>query len=272
MITITTLLSTLIMTSVLFAGEPINTVCPFTGNPVNSEVTTTVGEVDVAFCCGGCKGGFEKWDNEKQMSYINGLKSEKKIADAKSVVLVHTPYLLDICPISGSKLDSKDKAITEIIDGREIRFCCAGCVPYFNKDKEAKFKEIDAKMIAQQLPFYPIDTCIVSGEPLDKKGGSADFIYGNRLFRTCCNDCKAEFLADPVNYVAELDEEIIKLQKKSYPITTCVVGKGPLDGMGGPDYMIVGNRLVQLCCAGCRPKVLSDPLGAFALIDEASKE
>jgi len=92
------------------------------------------------------------------------------------------------------------------------------------------------------------------------------------LFRTCCNDCKAEFLADPVNYVAELDEEIIKLQKKSYPITTCVVGKGPLDGMGGPDYMIVGNRLVQLCCAGCRPKVLSDPLSAFALIDEASKE
>jgi hypothetical protein len=41
--------------------------------------------------------------------------------------------------------------------------------------------------------------------------------------------------------------------------------------MGGPDNMIVGNRLVQLCCAGCRPKVLKNPLAVFAEIDKAKK-
>ena len=62
------------------------------------------------------------------------------------------------------------------------------------------------------------------------------------------------------------------MHKKTYPLTTCVIGEGPLDGMGGPDYMIVGNRLVQLCCSGCRAKVLKDPLATFAIIDAAMKE
>jgi YHS domain-containing protein len=160
-----------------------------------------------------------------------------------------------------------DKLSIEIIDGREVRFCSADCIPKFNADKEAKFKEIDAKMIAQQIPWYPITTCIVSGDELNIHSSAVDFIYGNRLFRTCCNDCKGEFLTDPKNYVAELDEEIVKAQKRTYPLTTCIISTGPLDGMGGPDLMIVGNRLVQLCCAGCRDRVLADPLKVFALID-----
>ena len=44
-----------------------------------------------------------------------------------------------------------------------------------------------------------------------------------------------------------------------------------LDGMGGPDNFIVGNRLVQLCCADCRAKVLKDPLKVFAELDAAKK-
>ena len=252
----------------LFA--PINETCPFTGNPVNPEVTTTVGEVEVAFCCGGCKGGFEKWEDTKKMAYITDLKTDKKVKDAKSSVVVHTPYLLDICPISGNALDSMGGAVTEIIDGREIRFCCAGCPPKFKEDKKAQFEKLDALMIAGQLPYYPTTTCIISGEDLEFHDGIVNFIYGNRLFRVCCNNCKAEFLEDPAKYVPELDEEIIKVQKKTYPLTTCIIGKGPLDGMGGPDYMIVGNRLVQLCCSGCRDKVLKDPLAAFALIDAAN--
>jgi len=35
--------------------------------------------------------------------------------------------------------------------------------------------------------------------------------------------------------------------------------------------LVVGNRLVQLCCGGCKAKVLKDPLAAFALIDAAKK-
>jgi len=264
---IISLLAVATIASIAFAKAPVNETCPFTGNPVNPEVTLSVDDVEIAFCCGGCKGGFAKWDKEKQLTYIADQKSEKQVADSKAEIAVHTPYLLDICPISGNKLDSMGGAVVEIIDGREVRFCCGGCVPKFNEDKTAQFEKLDKLMIQQQLPFYPGDTCVISGEKLDFHDGVVNFIYGNRLFRVCCNNCKAEFLEDPARYVPELDDKIIKLQKRTYPLSTCIIGKGPLDGMGGPDYMIVGNRLVKLCCAGCRDKVMKDPLSAFALID-----
>jgi len=268
---IISLIAVTTIASLTFALTPINETCRFTGNPVNAEVTYAVGDVEIAFCCNGCKGGFAKWDKEKQTTYIADQKAEKQVADAKSKMVVHTPYLLDTCPISGNKLDSMGGSVTEIIDGREVRFCCAGCPPKFKADKESQFKKLDALMIAQQLPFYPTNTCVISGESLDFHGGVVNFIYGNRLFRTCCNDCKAEFLSEPAKYVPELDEEIIKVQKKKYPLKTCVIGKGALKGMGGPDYMIVGNRLVQLCCSGCRATVLKNPLATFAIIDAAKK-
>lgn len=266
-VALTTFLST-----VSLAEEPVNSDCPFTGNPVNPEVTTKVGEDSVAFCCGGCLSGFNKWEDERKATYV----AEQKASNAKSytkddanVLYVKTPYLLDTCPITGKKLDSMGGEVVEIINGREVRFCCASCPEKFKSDKEAQFKILDVLMIKQQLPFYPTDTCLVSGKTLDFHGGAINFIYGNRLFRTCCNNCKSEFLDDPAKFVPEIDDIIIKTQKKTYPLTTCVIGKGPLDGMGGPDNMIVGNRLVQLCCGSCRPKVLSNPLAAFALIDAA---
>ena len=265
----TLLIATITLPTFAFAVEPVNDICPFTGNPVNPEVTAQVGDDAVAFCCGGCLNGFNKWDDERKIAYVVEQKATKQAAEES--LAVTTPYLLDTCPITGNKLGSMGEPPVEIIDGREVRFCCAGCIPKFKADKVTKFKEIDAKMIAQQLPYYPIDTCVVSGEKLDSKDAVVNFIYGNRLFRTCCNDCKDEFLANPAEFVPELDEAIIKSQKKSYPITYCVIGRGELGGMGGPDNMIVGNRLVQLCCAGCRPKVLKNPLAVFAEIDKAKK-
>ncbi|MDP7008807.1 MAG: hypothetical protein QGI78_04470 [Phycisphaerales bacterium] len=258
---------------IVFAGEPVNEVCPFTGNAVNPAVTAQVGEDTVAFCCGGCLNGFKKWEESRKEMYVAEQKAlhAKPAESGSDILVVQTPYLLDVCPITGKKLGSMGEPPAEIIDGREVRFCCAGCIPKFKENKNAMFAKLDKLMIAQQLPYYPIDTCIVSGDKLDSKDAAVDFIYGNRLFRTCCNDCKDEFLEDPAAYVPELDEAIIKAQKPTYPLDYCVIGRGPLDGMGGPDHMIVGNRLVELCCAGCRPKILKDPLKAFAEIDEAKK-
>lgn len=256
------------------AGEPINNACPISGDDINPEITVTIGYDTVGLCCNGCVKGFKKWDRERQLEYIADQKSEQstpKVTDEVTELAVQTPYLLDTCPISGKELGSMDDTIIEVIDGREVRFCCSKCPPKFKADKTAQFKKLDALMIKQQLPFYPTNTCVISGEELDFHGGAVNFIYGNRLFRTCCNDCKAEFLDEPAKYVPELDEEIIKAQKRKYPLKTCVIGKGALNGMGGPDYMIVGNRLVQLCCSGCRGGVLKDPLGTFATIDAAKK-
>lgn len=264
--------ATISLPTLAFAGEPVNTNCPLSGNPVNPEHVVTVGDDTVALCCGGCVGGFKKWDESRQLAFIAEQKTSKETPDAveeTSALAVNTPYLLESCPISGEELGSMDSIIVENIDGREVKFCCAKCATSFKDDKKAQFKKLDALMIKQQLPFYPTNTCVISGEPLDFHGGAVNFIYGNRLFRTCCNDCKREFLDEPAKHVPELDEAIIKKQKRSYPLTNCVIGKGPLDGMGGPNFLIVGNRLVKLCCDGCEAKVLKNPLATFLLIDAA---
>ena len=268
------ILVAILLPTLAYAGEPVNKTCPISGEDINPDITVNVGYDTIGLCCNGCVKGFKKWDREKQLEYIADQKSEQstpKVTEEVTELAVQTPYLLDTCPISGKKLGSMGDTIVEVIDGREVRFCCDKCPPKFKADKTAQFKKLDVLMIKQQLPFYPINTCVISGESLDFHGGAVSFIYGNRLFRTCCNDCKAEFLDEPAKYVPELDEEIIKAQKRKYPLTTCVIGKGNLKGMGGPDYMIVGNRLVQLCCAGCRGGVLKDPLGTFAIIDAAKK-
>jgi len=262
-----------VLPTIVFASEPVNETCPFTGNAVNPNVTARVGEDSVAFCCGGCLNGFNKWEDSRKEMYVAEQKAlHAKPAEATAEELVvKTPYLLDVCPITGKKLGSMGEVVVEMIDGREVLFCCAGCPPKFKENKKEMFASLDKLMIAQQLPYYPITTCVVNGEELDSKDAVVDFIYGNRLFRTCCNDCKTEFLEDPAKFIPELDEAIVKAQQPTYPLDYCVIGRGPLDGMGGPDHMIVGNRLIELCCAGCRPKILKDPLAAFAEIDKAKK-
>ena len=78
---------------------------------------------------------------------------------------------------------------------------------------------------------------------------------------------KDMFLKNPGKYFKYIEKELIKQQIKNYPLTTCAVANSPLDGMGGPDWMIVGSRVVGLCCAGCRPKVKREPIEYLNKID-----
>lgn len=55
------------------------------------------------------------------------------------------PYPLDTCIVSGEKLGSMGAPIVKVYDGREVRFCCSGCVKRFEADKAAYLAKIDAK-------------------------------------------------------------------------------------------------------------------------------
>jgi len=184
------------------------------------------------------------------------------------------PYTLDTCPISGMKLGSMGDPIIKVYDNREVRFCCGGCISTFEKNIEKQFSEIDKKIIDQQLPHYTLTTCIVSGGPLEKDGQDIDvnFVYNNRLIRVCCPPCIEKFKQDPQKYLAKLDEEFARQQREDYPLDTCVVGGGKLGSMGEPVEIVVANRLVRFCCAGCKPSFMKDPLKYFAMIDKTEND
>lgn len=126
----------------------------------------------------------------------------------------------------------------------------------------------DAQVIAAQMPSYPLETCVVSGEPL--AGGDmtpVDVVHDGRLVRLCCKGCLKDLKKDPASYLAKIDTAVVAAQKSTYPLTTCPLTGAPL-GAGAID-VVHGTRLVRLGGEACRAKFAADPQAALAKVDAA---
>jgi hypothetical protein len=72
------------------------------------------GNQEVLLCCKSCKKDFEK-DKKTAMAKIS--EAWKKVK----------PYPLEVCIVSGEKLQSAE-AVGVVSEGRELNFCCKDCV------------------------------------------------------------------------------------------------------------------------------------------------
>ncbi|MHC4081076.1 MAG: hypothetical protein ACYSU2_07115 [Planctomycetota bacterium] len=185
---------------------------------------------------------------------------------------VGDPYPLDTCPVSGKELGSMGDPIVMMHEGREVRLCCKGCIKTFETDAARYFKEIDQKIIEQQLPYYPVTTCVVSGEPLGSMGEPVNYVHNNRLMRLCCKGCLRALKNDPTAYLGVLNGAVVAQQGTRYPLATCVISKQKLGSMGEPIDYIVANRLVRFCCAGCTGAFNRAPAAHLATVDKAWKK
>lgn len=170
---------------------------------------------------------------------------DKRVGDA---------WPLDTCVVSGMKLDSMGEPIVRIHEGREVRFCCAGCLNPFNADPTAHLAKADAKIIEQQKANYPLDYCIVdTPEKLsDDESKNSYHVIGNRLFIFCCPPCEKQVKADPDTYFRTLNKAVSESQRASYPTDTCVVSGDKLGGEMGEIVEYVHNgELFLFCCKGC---------------------
>lgn len=182
-------------------------------------------------------------------------------------------YSLDKCIVSGQKLGSMGDPVIYDYKGREIRFCCKGCVKKFEAEPTAWLKKIDVAMVKAQLPYYTVKECVVTGEKLGgAMGKPVDYVYNNRLVRFCCSSCVKTFDKSPAKYTAKLDKAVIAKQTKAYPLDTCVVLGSKLGTMGKPVDYVTGNRLVRLCCKGCVKALEKEPAKYLGMIDKALKD
>ena len=169
-------------------------------------------------------------------------------------------YTLDTCPVTGGKLGSMGPPLIKEYNGREVRFCCAGCPAKFEASSERYLAEIDAKIVKQQKALYPLEVCLVDGKKLGSMGPALDYVYQNRLVRLCCNGSLSKFKKEPAKFLKQLDEAVIKKQRASYPTEVCLVSGEKLGGdMGDAIDHVIGNRLFRLCCKGCVKKVNAEP-------------
>ena len=80
------------------------------------------------------------------------------------------PYLLDTDPVSGEKLGPPEKLVVVQHEGRELRFANEQNAKALQADPQKYVAAVDAALVRQQMAFYPLQTCVVSGEKLDAQG------------------------------------------------------------------------------------------------------
>ena len=262
------------------APKPINRMCPVGKEPIDPEAGTFMYKGHaIGICCPSCSEEFMAWDEKKRDEFVALALAHKEPGEAHKAVAVAAkkapawsdPYPLGTCPVSGEPLGEMGDPIVKKYNGREIRFCCKKCVGKFEKDLKASMKKVDEAIIKDQMRYYPLQTCPVSGEPLTEDGEdkAVNFVYGNRLVRLCCNMCKKKFKANPQKYIAALDKAAADAQRKDYPLNTCPVSGEQLGEMGDPVEVVVAGRLVRLCCNMCKPKIMANPKPFLDKIDAA---
>ncbi|MFT4543270.1 MAG: hypothetical protein ACI841_003765 [Planctomycetota bacterium] len=176
-------------------------------------------------------------------------KEEAKVDDA-AIIKAQLPfYPVTTCVISGEALG--DSPANTVVNGRLVRTCCTKCARMVAKDPERIIAKLDEQVIAAQTKNYPFESCIISDEALDSMGGPLDFVHEGRLVRVCCKGCVKSFTRKSDRYFAKINAAMIKMQKSSYKLTTCVVsGELLADKPNAVDHLH-GDKLVRLCCGSC---------------------
>jgi len=127
----------------------------------------------------------------------------------------------------------------------------------------------DEELIAAQLPSYPLETCVVSGEPLggEDMGEPVDEIHDGKLVRFCCKGCLKDFRKDPAPFVQKIDDAVVTAQRAEYPLESCPA----CDAKLGDDAvdMVHGTRLVRMCGVECARQHGPDDRKILARVDAA---
>lgn len=253
------------------AAETVNIACPMTGRPVKASAIAEFRGKKIGFCGPGCFGTFqEASEEEKGRILLAAVQSAEQPAEAPK--WNGDPYTLQNCPVGGGKLGSMGDPVVEVINGREVRFCCASCIPKFKDNAEAYFEKIDSEMIAQQEAYYPLEKCLVADHDLSEGDSPVTMVYRNRLVKLCCDGCLPEFEENAEKYIAKLDAAVVAAQKPNYPLDTCLVNGPELESMGGAIDLVMANRLVRVCCGMCIGEAYQKAPEHLRQIDKAWKE
>jgi hypothetical protein len=112
---------------------------------------------------------------------------------------------------------------------------------------------------------------VISGKKLPEK--AHEFVFGNRLVRVADEKEKAEFGKEPAKFLKVLDAAVVTAQGKDYVLKQCPVSDENYGGdMGDPVDVVVGGRLVRVCCKDCIAEVEKTPAKFVEMVDAARKK
>ena len=116
---------------------------------------------------------------------------------------------------------------------------------------------------------YLLDMDPVSSEKLGPIEKQVVIEHEGRELRFASEQNAKAFRAEPAKYLAKVDEALVRLQLPFYPLEVCPVSGMKLGEKGEPENLIFKNRLVRMCCSGCKAKFQKDPSSTIAKLDAA---
>lgn len=134
-----------------------------------------------------------------------------------------------------------------------------------DKEKAGAVPKVAGKPAAS-APYF-LTTDAVTGLALPAKPVVATIKDREYRFATEAN--RKTFEASPDKYTGKIDKAMIEVLRPLYPTKTCVVSDEELGSMGDPIDMVVGNRLIRLCCKTCVGKLETEPAATMKLVDDA---
>jgi uncharacterized pyridoxamine 5'-phosphate oxidase family protein len=100
----------------------------------------------VYFCCGNCKGKFDKMSKEDK---------EKMAPQANAQLVASKQYEQKACPLSGGKLDASTAVE---VAGSKIAFCCNNCKGKVEKMKdEEKLVEVFGEKAFKNAKYTKVE-------------------------------------------------------------------------------------------------------------------
>jgi hypothetical protein len=261
------------------AAAPVNTACPMMPDEkiVDEDNVVEFNGQQVAMCCGKCKRQWNKLDDAARQVKLTGVlpaaaslpvEPEAEVDETDlTVVAMSQLDSLGLCPKSGGDAGAMGKSTRRIINGVDVTFCCPPCIKPYKDDYAAYRDKIATKIIAQQKPYYPTELCIVTGKKLGDD--AVDHVHGNRLIRLADAEAIAAFNKDTATHEERLDFIIADAERDDYPLNTCVVAGTTFVEEKKPTEVIVGNRLVKVCCGGCTSKIRQEPYVIVKKINDA---
>lgn len=175
----------------------------------------------------------------------------KDKAPGKAEAVAEDTYPLETCVVSGGKLGAMGDAVIYNHEGREIRFCCQGCVKQFQKDPQKYLMKLDQAIIERDMPNYPLETCLVTGKSLmGEKVEPINFIYHDRLVRLYDDAAVKTFMKEPDLYLAKLDEAQAKHNMQMMENAEMMEGMQGMKHMTTGQMGAAGETKAQGSCGG----------------------
>lgn len=135
-----------------------------------------------------------------------------------------------ICPVTEMLLGSMGAPPKVTVEGREIFLCCIGCETMLRRDRKKYFTvldrssnsspTVDPKIVKALAQLSDADrklaesqvNCPVADFPLGSMGPPIKVdVHGVPVF-ICCEGCRSKLLAEPMVYLAKLDDQATRLE------------------------------------------------------------